>query len=130
MRNPEVSFAISFFRLILRMSSMRLTAKPFSATRPANASRRCVRVSAAMKLYSNPASRGRIIEWYVREIGKDSEVEVINMDMKEKREHKSDWFKKVGEHPNSTLDAHPCLCTLVSPTPVNRGASNPPSASR
>eukprot|EP00198_Chlamydomonas_reinhardtii_P011278 XP_001700615.1 predicted protein [Chlamydomonas reinhardtii] len=48
-----------------------------------------------MKLYSNPASRGRIIEWYVREIGKDSEVEVINMDMKEKREHKSDWFKKV-----------------------------------
>ncbi|KAG2428278.1 hypothetical protein HXX76_010428 [Chlamydomonas incerta] len=48
-----------------------------------------------MKLYSNPASRGRIIEWYIREIGKEGEVEVINLDMREKREHKSDWFLKV-----------------------------------
>jgi hypothetical protein len=79
---------------------MRLTAKPFSAAprlHP-NASRKCVRVSAAMKLYSNPASRGRIIEWYLREIGKEAEVEVVNMDMREKREHKSEWFKKVGSH--------------------------------
>ncbi|KXZ43038.1 hypothetical protein GPECTOR_106g132 [Gonium pectorale] len=48
-----------------------------------------------MKLYSNPASRGRIIEWYLHEIGAASDVEVINMDMREKREHKSESFKKV-----------------------------------
>lgn len=48
-----------------------------------------------MKLYTNPASRGCFVEWYVSEIGKESEVEVVNLDMGDKREHKSDWYKKV-----------------------------------
>ncbi|KAG2453228.1 hypothetical protein HYH02_002551 [Chlamydomonas schloesseri] len=47
-----------------------------------------------MKLYSNPASRGRFVEWYVREIGKEAEVELVNVDLA-KREHKSDWFRKI-----------------------------------
>ncbi|PNW72644.1 hypothetical protein CHLRE_15g636800v5 [Chlamydomonas reinhardtii] len=48
-----------------------------------------------MKLYTNPASRGCFVEWYVSEIGKESEVEVVNLDMGDKREHKSDWYKKI-----------------------------------
>eukprot|EP00798_Chlamydomonas_sp_ICE-L_P002078 gene2078-18261_t len=50
----------------------------------------------AMKLYSNPMSRGRILEWYIQELGEKAmaEVEVVNMDLKEK-EHKADWFLEV-----------------------------------
>lgn len=50
---------------------------------------------AAVKLYSNPSSRGRIIEWYLQELGVAGDVEVVNLDMREKREHKSDMFKRV-----------------------------------
>ncbi|GFR41705.1 hypothetical protein Agub_g2454, partial [Astrephomene gubernaculifera] len=78
----------------LKMSALRIC-KPFTASAQRVVSRRpCVRVSASMKLYSNPMSRGKIIEWYLQEIGA-TDVEVINLDLKEKREHKSETFKKV-----------------------------------
>ncbi|GIL59489.1 hypothetical protein Vafri_14171 [Volvox africanus] len=78
------------------MSAIR-NLRPFQAgrCRPAVSRQACVRTYAATKLYSNPASRGRIVEWYLQELGVAGDVEVVNLDMREKREHKSDWFKKV-----------------------------------
>ncbi|GLC42185.1 hypothetical protein PLESTB_000639900 [Pleodorina starrii] len=79
------------------MSAIR-NLKPFQSgpSCPRAVTRRpCVRTYAATKLYSNPASRGRIIEWYLHELGVAGDVEVVNLDMREKREHKSDWFKQV-----------------------------------
>lgn len=46
-----------------------------------------------LKLWTNPASRGQIISWYAKELG--VEVDAVDMDMKEKREHKSPEFLKV-----------------------------------
>ncbi|GIL90252.1 hypothetical protein Vretifemale_17839 [Volvox reticuliferus] len=78
------------------MSAIR-NLRPFQAGRCHRVASRqpCVRAYAATKLYSNPASRGRIVEWYLQELGVAGDVEVVNLDMREKREHKSDWFKKV-----------------------------------
>ncbi|KAI8466418.1 MAG: thioredoxin-like protein [Monoraphidium minutum] len=46
-----------------------------------------------LKLWSNPASRGQIVKWYIDELG--VEAEVVDMDMKDKREHKSPEFLAV-----------------------------------
>ncbi|EFJ41347.1 hypothetical protein VOLCADRAFT_77635 [Volvox carteri f. nagariensis] len=75
------------------MSAIR-NQKPFQAHRSVTR-RPSVRSYAAAKLYSNPASRGRIIEWYIQELGVAGDVNVVNLDMREQREHKSDWFKQV-----------------------------------
>lgn len=44
-----------------------ITSRVFTSwtTAPASRARRRVRTSASLKLYTNPASRGRIVEWYV-----------------------------------------------------------------
>eukprot|EP00775_Hariotina_reticulata_P002746 gene2746-3040_t len=53
--------------------------------------RRCV-VPKAVKLYTNPASRGQIVEWYLKELG--LEADLVNLDLKEKQ-HKTPEFIKV-----------------------------------
>lgn len=79
----------------MALASVRAFRASPQAQTAARSRRACVRVSAKAKLYSNPASRGRIVEWYIQELGKGDEVEVVTLDMREKREHKSEWFLKV-----------------------------------
>ncbi|PNG62357.1 Glutathione S-transferase F3, partial [Tetrabaena socialis] len=74
-----------------------LKAAPACRSRAA-ARRPVVRVSAGIQLYSNPASRGRICEWYINEIGAVKDVEIINLEMREKREHKSEAFLKINPY--------------------------------
>ena len=42
-----------------------------------------------------------LLRRYLHELGERalSEVEVVNMEMKEKKEHKADWFVQVGKAP-------------------------------
>ncbi|KAF6242297.1 thioredoxin-like protein [Scenedesmus sp. NREL 46B-D3] len=63
--------------------------RPFTSAAPA---RRAVVARSSLKLYTNPASRGKFVEWYLQEIGVDAEL--VNLDMKEKQ-HKSEQFMKV-----------------------------------
>ncbi|KAG2496848.1 hypothetical protein HYH03_005252 [Edaphochlamys debaryana] len=49
---------------------------------------------AKLKLYSYPVSRGRIIEWLLKEHGKEADVEIVNVDLREK-EHKSAEFRAI-----------------------------------
>lgn len=49
-------------------------------------------MTAAVKLYSNPGSRSKIVEWYLKELGVAYETQEINM---KEKEHKADWFMKV-----------------------------------
>jgi len=39
--------------------------------------------------------RGRFVEWFLKELGKE-DVEILNLNMKENREHKQPDFLKVG----------------------------------
>lgn len=50
-------------------------------------------VSNAVKLYTHPRSRGRIVEWYIQELGL-KDVEMTNLDLAEKQ-HKAPDFLKV-----------------------------------
>jgi len=47
----------------------------------------------AVKLYTHPRSRGRIVEWYMKELGL-SDFELLNLDLAEKQ-HKAPEFLKV-----------------------------------
>ncbi|KAF8063755.1 yfcG [Scenedesmus sp. PABB004] len=67
-----------------------------AAAAPARPVRRAaVAVRAAVKLYTNPASRGQIVAWYIKELGIEDQVEMVNLDMREKRQHKEPSFLKV-----------------------------------
>lgn len=48
-----------------------------------------------LTLWTNPASRGQIVAWYLREIDASDLVNPVNLDMKEKREHKAPAFLAV-----------------------------------
>uniref|UniRef100_A0A383WFY7 Glutathione transferase n=1 Tax=Tetradesmus obliquus TaxID=3088 RepID=A0A383WFY7_TETOB len=63
--------------------------RPFTSAAP---TRRAVVTHSSLKLYTNPASRGKIVEWYLQEIGVDAEL--VNLDLKE-RQHKTEDFMKV-----------------------------------
>eukprot|EP00195_Chlamydomonas_chlamydogama_P005361 CAMPEP_0202890572 /NCGR_PEP_ID=MMETSP1392-20130828/931_1 /ASSEMBLY_ACC=CAM_ASM_000868 /TAXON_ID=225041 /ORGANISM="Chlamydomonas chlamydogama, Strain SAG 11-48b" /LENGTH=241 /DNA_ID=CAMNT_0049574169 /DNA_START=66 /DNA_END=791 /DNA_ORIENTATION=+ len=74
----------------------RTTAFRPASVRPGRSSRTTTtRAYAKLKLYSNPATRGQICLWYIKELNKEDEVEIIDLDMKEKREHKSPEFMKI-----------------------------------
>ncbi|KAG2496849.1 hypothetical protein HYH03_005253 [Edaphochlamys debaryana] len=51
-------------------------------------------MSAKVKLYSNPGTRGRLVEWYIVELGKEADVEIVNLDTREK-EQKSAEFRAI-----------------------------------
>jgi glutathione S-transferase len=50
-------------------------------------------VANAVKLYTHPRSRGRIVEWYIQELGL-KDVEMANLDLAEKQ-HKAPDFLNV-----------------------------------
>ncbi|MEW5313118.1 MAG: hypothetical protein WDW38_004709 [Sanguina aurantia] len=48
----------------------------------------------AAKLYTATGSRGAIVEWYLLEAG-IKDVEIVNLEMREKREHKTEAFRQI-----------------------------------
>lgn len=73
-----------------------LASRSISSTaqlRSSSARPRPVVCTRAVKLYTHPRSRGRIVEWYIQELGL-KDVELVNLDMAEKQ-HKAPEFLKV-----------------------------------
>eukprot|EP00884_Botryococcus_braunii_P011802 jgi/Botrbrau1/20622/Bobra.113_1s0047.1 len=66
-----------------------LRVKPFAA-----ATRRLPRMQtkAELTLYTNPRSRGKILEWYLEELGTPYARNELSY---EARDHKADWFLKI-----------------------------------
>lgn len=49
-------------------------------------------VASAIKVFTNPGSRGKIAEWYTDEL--ELETELVLLDMR-RGDHKSDWYLKI-----------------------------------
>eukprot|EP00879_Flechtneria_rotunda_P003059 GHRR01003279.1.p1 GENE.GHRR01003279.1~~GHRR01003279.1.p1 ORF type:complete len:222 (+),score=80.08 GHRR01003279.1:162-827(+) len=70
-----------------------LTARaPFTSRAVAVPTARRTAVTArALMLYTNPASRGKIVEWYLKELG--VKAELVNLDLKERQHRQTDFMK-------------------------------------
>jgi glutathione S-transferase len=63
-----------------------------AAAAPATTKLRVV-AARATTLYTNPGSRGKIVEWYLAERGLQDAVKTVNIDMKSGEHKKPDYLK-------------------------------------
>eukprot|EP00878_Enallax_costatus_P002055 GHUV01002221.1.p1 GENE.GHUV01002221.1~~GHUV01002221.1.p1 ORF type:complete len:224 (+),score=60.91 GHUV01002221.1:184-855(+) len=72
-----------------------LTSRAFAnrSVAPIRPTRKNMIAKASLKLYTNPASRGRMVEWYLQELGIDAEV--VNLELQQQREHRQESFLKI-----------------------------------